>query len=799
MASIRIGFVSRGVLLKKAEFPAHTDVNVIVGRAANCPISLNVPSVSSEHAQLIQNFQNELYIADLNSSNGTYVNGSRLAPHTPVRIRPGDKINLGGEVSLEFNPGSSASGPRPSNGQSISMPKNDELTRLLQQRGKIVLGRSSECDVVLDSPSISRRHATLELSGQSVIITDLGSLNGTYVNGRKVSGSMKIQTNDTFFLGKYQLSLAGGARDLSKEIAIKTNRIVKTFSNGVTGLHETSIEIPSQSLLAVMGPSGCGKSTLLKALNGDSPPTAGEVYISGLELNANYDYLKTRIGYVPQDDIVHRELTVEQSITYAARLRLNNSSEEAIRAKVADVMTALNITHIKSNLVGKISGGQRKRVSIAVEILTDPLILFLDEPTSPLDPQTIEEFLGRLEKLAENGTTVVMVTHKPEDLNYMHSAIFMAEGGHLVYHGGSKEYLPYFGVEDTVKVYSLLVKEKAKPWISKYLSNRRAGTTSPKQAKQSVSSSPNLFKQWWWLTLRYFNIKLNDRVNSAIMVGQAPIIAGLVCLIFDYITQAVPFLMAVSAVWFGTNNAAREIVGELPIYKRERMFNQGIWPYIFSKIFVLGSFAAVQSALFVLIISLRYSNPDPDLPVDWNDPITSFTWMLILSIAASLMGLLLSAVVATTEKVMTLVPLALIPQIMLAGVVAPIKLWGVELLSYFTLARWGTEGFCIIQEDVVAKEPLMPDLGNVASSESNNTEKGIEMTDSIHNAHEDLCKQFHEDYISTWDSNFELRNAAENIDGNWFNLDLIAVSSISLLFLITIYIALRSKDSMKIG
>lgn len=796
MAPVRIGFVFQGATIRKAEFPEFTSVNVLVGRGSDCQIVLNVPSVSSQHAQLIYTQQNELYIADLNSSNGTFVNNRRIPAHQPTLIRPQDQVNIGGQVSVVFNPERQQTEPR----HSIALPKNDELMNLLKQRGKIVLGRSPECDVVLESPSISRRHASLEMSpNQGVVLTDLDSLNGTFVNGRKLSGSIKLQPNDTFFLGKFQLSLSGGTRDLSKEIAIKTNRIVKTFTNGVTGLHETSIEIPSKSLLAVMGPSGCGKSTLLKALNGDSPPTEGEVYISGLELNANYDYLKTRIGYVPQDDIVHRELTVEQSIMYAARLRLNNASEDGIRSKVSEVMEALNITHIKANLVGKISGGQRKRVSIAVEILTDPLILFLDEPTSPLDPQTIEEFLGRLQRLAENGTTVVMVTHKPEDLNYMHSAIFMAEGGHLVYHGSTGEYLQYFKVEDTVKVYSTLVKERAKPWIDLYRRNRKSTSAAPRATAKTSTSSPNLFRQWWWLTIRYFNIKLNDRLNSAIMVGQAPIIAGLVCLIFDNITQAVPFLMAVSAVWFGTNNAAREIVGELPIYKRERMFNQGIWPYIFSKIFVLGSFAAVQSALFVLIITIRYSYADSEVSVEWNDPLGSFGWMLMLSISASLMGLVLSAVVATTEKVMTLVPLALIPQIMLAGVVAPIRMWGVEILSYITLARWGTEGFCILQEDVVTKVPKLPSLTSPGANGESVQDSADNMTDTIHNAHDDLCKQFHGDYISTWNETFEMKNAAENIDGNWFNLDIIAVSCISMLFLITIYIALRSKDSMKIG
>jgi ABC-type multidrug transport system ATPase subunit len=177
-----------------------------------------------------------------------------------------------------------------------------------------------------------------------------------------------------------------------------------------------------------MGPSGCGKTTLLKVLNGETPSTEGRVLISGLDLDENYDYVKTLIGYVPQDDIIHRELTVDQTLYYAARLRMGQVDPELMANKIEQVLSALKIVDHRSKPVSKISGGQRKRVSIAVEILTDPLILFLDEPTSPLDPQTIEEFLSILKDLSLNGTTVVMVTHKPEDLLYMDSVIFMAEG-----------------------------------------------------------------------------------------------------------------------------------------------------------------------------------------------------------------------------------------------------------------------------------------------------------------------------------------------------------------------------------
>jgi hypothetical protein len=284
-------------------------------------------------------------------------------------------------------------------------------------------------------------------------------------------------------------------------------------------------------------------------------------------------------------------------------------------------------------------------------------------------------------------------------------------------------------------------------------------------------------------------VKLNDRLNTFILIGQAPIIAGLICLIFNDITPAVPFLLAVSAVWFGTNNAAREIVGEAAIYKRERMFNQGILSYILSKITVLGTFAAIQSLLFTAIIAARYKDTDPQ----WADFSSAFLWMLSVSVAASLMGLLLSSIVSTTEKVMTLVPIALIPQIMLAGAIAPITSKAVEILSYFTLARWGNEGFCHVQEKVLVTMPKPvnlevadPNTIGVESQANQNDQASDKMHDVIVNSLDQLKDNFHKSY----EDNFQMAYQ--------FELDWMAIGILSLLFFVGIYIALKRKDSMKI-
>ena len=341
---------------------------------------------------------------------------------------------------------------------------------------------------------------------------------------------------------------------------------------------------------------------------------------------------------------------------YTSKIRLDKPSDEKIDTKINQILKDLNISHIKHNLISEISGGQRKRVSIAVELLTDPLILFLDEPTSPLDPQTVEDFLGILKKLSERGTTVVMVTHKPEDLEYMDEVIFMAEGGSITYYGDSNKYKQYFNVETAVAVFTQISGATANQWIKKYLNPRPLTQTTSQDFNVKSNSNTSLFLQYYWLTMRYFRIKTNDKINSAIMLLQAPIIAILICLIFDEISSGVLFMIAISSIWLGTQNAAREIVSEKAIYKRERMFNLDIFPYLLSKITVLTFFTIIQSFLFVCILSIGYGNNI----VSINNAVDAFFWMSFISVAATFLGLLLSASVNTTEKAMTIVPLILI-------------------------------------------------------------------------------------------------------------------------------------------
>jgi len=763
-------FYEDGNIVKKITFAGNEQQAISIGKT-DTDVVFKSSEVSRLHAQLVFD-GNRVYIQDCNSTNGTYINGNRINSGQLIQLNQRDEVYFTSSRNTKMSVGeSNNSAKAPADSNAIT-----SLIKYLNNKSEIIIGRSPECDVVLDHVSVSRKHASIKKSTSGkYILTDLGSLNGTFVNNKKIS-KIEISSSDIVYIGRFQLSLEGKVRNLSNESAVRAKNVSKVYKNGFVALKETSFDIPSGGLIAIMGPSGCGKSTLLKVLNGDSPSSTGEVYINGLDLISNYGYLKTQIGYVPQDDIVHRELTVEQSLYYACHLRLDGINDEFVAEKIEQLLEELNIKEIRNNLVSNISGGQRKRVSIAVELISDPAVLFLDEPTSPLDPQTIEEFMGILRRLSEKGTTVVLVTHKPDDLTHMDSVMFMAEGGYLIFYGGSEDYKSYFSVKSPVEVYANISGEKANYWISKSKPPGQSLKMSNNDAKR-IDDDVQPFRQYFWLFSRYLKIKTNDKLNSAIMLLQAPIIAILICFIFQEIRSAVPFLMAVSAIWFGVNNAAREIVAEFAIYKRERMFNVLIGPYIFSKLTVLGIFAFFQSLIFNLIIFAWYGQSSDF--TGWQDPIMGTIWMFFLTIISSLFGLFISASANSTEKVMSIVPIAVIPQIMLAGIVAKIPNKLVEFISYITFSRWGTEGFDHIQNEVVEPMPKIAQNADAGSPPE------IIQEDSLVDAYEQLESNFH----SSYQSNF-------NDLAGTITLDIIAISTLGLICLVSIWIALKQKDSI---
>lgn len=696
---------------KKYQLPHEGQVSI--GRDSNtCDIAINHPGLSRIHASVkVRN--GKLFIKDLGSTNGIYINGEKIVPEKSIEVHPNDQVALAPDYSVVLTLSGAANG-----GTAATSGTQNSLRDLLRNKNEVILGRSQSADVVLNDNSVSRKHARIYTANGNFFVEDLGSTNGTFVNGKRIRKKTQLQAADTVLVGLFAYKLDEQARNLNNESAITATGIVKDYPNGYRGLQPTTIEIPYREMVALMGPSGCGKSTLLKALNGDNPPTAGTVKLFGLDLFEYFNYLKQIIGYVPQEDIVHRDLTVEDSLYFAAKLRLpKDTPKEEITERIDEVLNDLNINdpQIRGTRVGKLSGGQRKRISIAVELLTRPKVLFLDEPTSPLDPETIEDFLHCLRRLCDQGTTVIMVTHKPEDLNYVDQVIFMGTKGHLVYADDRTQFLSHFNKENIIEVYSLLSDPTvSKHWYDKWYSSNAENELQAKDIKQKVEVVNPLY-QLYWLIVRYARIKVSNSKNLFLMVLQPVLIAFLIIAVFDEVLteMTVPpdittttgnvgvlFLMAIAAIWFGVSNSAKEIVGEMPITKRERMFNLLLWPYLMSKTLVLLILSGIQLVIFLAILFLAY----PDLGLVAN----SWLFLMLLSLGAIQFGLLLSTLSSSSEEVMSILPIALMPQIILAGIIQPIQNTITLFLSYFTLGRWGTEGLARIQDDAQGLEEDKP-------------------------------------------------------------------------------------------
>lgn len=718
------------VLIRKIAVTRNLNTPITIGRRGfGAIIDLPETYVSRKHAQITVLPDDQLLLKDLESTGGTFVNGR---PVREKKLSHGDRLSFGLPddehcLVVEFLSTDAIETPDsayisthipavPEGMEILGNRETSDVAALLETKNEILIGRANECDIKLPQLIVTRHHAAIRRQPNgSYTIRDLGSKNGTYINGTRIAEETQITEHDDILIGTYKFRLRRPAEDIREGYtAIVAEGLTKTVNNGQTVLlRNLGFRIPAKQFVAIMGPSGCGKSTLLKALNGDFPANNGKVFIHGLELYENYEYLKRLIGYVPQDDIVHRELTVDGSLYYAAKLRLSSDvSNEDIQRKIDEVLSHLNIAdpEIRRRKVGDLSGGQRKRVSIAVELLTDPSILFLDEPTSPLDPETIEDFLLCLQQLADKGTTILMVTHKPDDLYYVNNVLFLSKGGFLTYYGSKERYLEFFGAKNVIEVYSKNgTVAQGKDWADKFRQMYPiSGEVAAPSHQPEKRRDDSFFRQLFWLTVRYFNIKTNDRANTLILLMQAPIIAGLLALIFEELELSVLFFTAISAIWFGTNNSAKEIVGELPIYRRERMYNLRIFPYLLSKIGVLTFFSALQVLVFIAIVYFFVGTDKLYLNSYWGN----VGIMLYLSFSATLLGLWVSAMVSNTEKVMTVIPIVLIPQIMLAGVIATIpEKSAIEFVSYGMLSRWGTESFLMVQDSIRSymANPICPD------------------------------------------------------------------------------------------
>jgi ABC-type multidrug transport system ATPase subunit len=691
---------------------------VVVGRdAAECGIVLDNTMVSRRHAVIETDSQMRVTIKDLSSRQGTFVNGEPVAER---ELRDGDHLGFGAAVSTFCYCGAGTDGDTMTEGtisaavlayggrveghrelrSSPHAPRNSHkdseqvrastATLRVPDLPLLRIGRAVDNHIVLDAPGVSRYHAALTYQGATgPLLTDLGSTNGTFVNGEPLTAPRLLMPDDVVFLGGFLLQVDGRnvtRHDLSAS-RITAWQISKEVA-GTTILEDVSLSIYPREFIGLMGPSGCGKTTLMGALNGLRPATTGSVYVNDLDLYANFDALRRSIGYVPQRDILHDALTVERTLYYAARLRLPAGTQPEVVWRVVDnVIETVGLQERRATQFRHLSGGQQKRLSLAIELITKPNFIFLDEPTSPLDPETTENMMTLFRQLADEGRIVVMVTHKFEKFEEMDQVALLTRGGRLAYYGPPHEALSYFGCREPGDIYrrisardpaeisqSFLASSQHQRYVTDRIDETREIALTAERLTGGAAGAQGgverRFAPGHWLTLtqRYLETKLRDRRNTLLLLLQAPVVALILAVVIgDSLNDAKTlFIAAVIAIWFGANNSVREIVSESAIYERERLFNLRIPSYVLSKFVVLSGMALAQCVLFVSIL-VAFSR------LNRGDFFPLLLILYLTSLAGVATGLFFSALVGSTEKAMSVLPLILIPQLLLSGFLNPLE------------------------------------------------------------------------------------------------------------------------------
>jgi ABC-type multidrug transport system ATPase subunit/pSer/pThr/pTyr-binding forkhead associated (FHA) protein len=730
-----------------------------IGRNPDNDIAIGAEVVSRKHARLERRADGWLY-SDLGSRNGSYIKGSKVEK---VQLQDGMSLQIGknpnNAVVITFHVVEEQPSSIPSTSYNTVMEPRESATGLVQLRspkspGKnhLVIGRGSDADIQLPSPAVSRRHATLQAAQPEWVLNDLNSKNGTFLNGERVKGSRTLKTGDVVQISSFRLIYEGQGRvaPFAASKGLRLDGVGLTWDTGSGNdrkriLHDVNISCYPQEFIALVGGSGAGKSTVMKALSGILRGHSGRVIVEGDDLYRNYEAYRTMIGYVPQDDILHIDLTVEEALKYSAYLRLpSDISEIEIRKRIDQVLSQVELQAQKTTQIKKLSGGQRKRASIAVELLADPPLFFLDEPTSGLDPGLEQKMMKMLRKLADGGKTIILVTHATANITECHQVAFMSQG-RLVYYGPPRQAGEFFGVggENFAEIYTEIsdaepkaAVEKASAWdqqfrrspyYKKFITDRfktgpkmERGSTQPRNSKKGFSFIDSIY-QFAIFLARYLNLVFRDKTLRVILLLLMPILAFLILGIADsnwltgdirdvinqqlnadlssgeqsasYLivgsSQKLLFIMALTAVMLGLFSSAYEIVKERKIYDREKMVFLRLAPYLVSKIFLLGAFAAVQCLLFLLVIGWKVNFPSEGviLPAAVEMYITLFLGVL----SAISLGLLISALSPNENTVTYIIMGVLFLQITFAGVIFDLP-GPSKYLSSTMLTRWTMEG-----------------------------------------------------------------------------------------------------------
>ncbi|MEV5547939.1 FHA domain-containing protein [Streptomyces sp. NPDC052309] len=590
------------------------------------------------------------------------------------------------------------------------------------------IGRALENDLVVSDLQVSRNHAEFHATPDGRMeIRDLGSHNGTYVNGQPIpkGGSQLLGPTDIVGVGHSTFRIVGDRLEEfvdTGEVSFSARHLTVTVDGGKQILKDVSFGVPEKSLIAVIGPSGSGKSTLLKALTGYRPANEGEVLYDNRNLYKQFAELRQRIGLVPQDDILHKELTVKKALKYAAKLRFPADTTAAEReARIDEVLRELKLDIHKDKKVTSLSGGQRKRVSVALELLTKPSLIFLDEPTSGLDPGMDRDVMQLLRGLADDGRTVLVVTHSVAELALCDKLLVMAPGGSVAYFGPPEEALNFFGYDTWADVFSAFENYRDYDWAGRWKGSQHYqmyAADIDAVAPQSVQIPPmqamkppkpqGWLSQFGTLVRRYVSVIASDKGFLALMVI-LPAVLGAVSLLIDSDKGLLPnpanpqtgriipngtattvlLILAVGACFAGAANSVRELIKERVIYERERATGLSRSAYLMSKVFVLGLITVLQGLMVGVIGFASREIPEEGLILGGAVMVEMSLPIMALGFTSMMFGLIISSLVKTAEKTMPLLVMFAIIQVVFTGCLFTLHgAVGVNEFSYLMPSRW---------------------------------------------------------------------------------------------------------------
>lgn len=575
------------------------------------------------------------------------------------------------------------------------------------------IGRAPDNEIVISDVLASRRHAYLIPTSIGTEIRDAHSINGTFVNGIRV-GSAILKEGDVVTIGNVDLLFTGDNLVRRTEAATRTGGLeVNAVSFRVDGkglLEKVSMTARPGTLTAIIGGSGAGKTTLARLIAGYTTPSAGTVTFEGHNIHTGYASLRSRIGMVPQDDVVHRQLTINQALGYAAELRLPPDTSKSDRAQViAQVLDELGLTQHANTRVDQLSGGQRKRASVALELLTGPSLLILDEPTSGLDPALDLQVMTMLRQLADAGRVVLVVTHSLTYLDVCDQVLLMAPGGKTAFLGPPDQIGQAMGTTNWAEIFAKVgadPDEANRRFLAQNQPDKqgRPRTSAEAPADLGAPAHTSVRRQFSTIARRQVRLVVADRAYFTFL-AILPFILGALSLTVpgdtgfgmavatsntpDEAAQILN-LLSIAAVFMGSALTIRDLIGERPIFRREQAVGLSTWAYLGAKVAVFCVFAIIQAAIATSIVLLGKGAPTQKAVLLGNPSFELFVSIAATCVASAILGLLLSSVARSNEQIMPLLVVSLMLQLVLAGGVVPVtNRMFLDQLSWALPSRWG--------------------------------------------------------------------------------------------------------------